>query len=575
MKKRTSEIGNHSQQLGNDDSHSYPDFDAMWMRIEAARNKQDKLRTSTDPAQTRPLIRRRRLAALSVAAFVLLATPALAYLTGKWDFIFHSGIKSALQHGFGHPINKTVANKGVTFTIDTAVSDDNGTALLYSLDTGDEQEKKWVFDQFEFKDNNGNSIARMDNKQAMKMNWNKGYYSHVWDKESLTYKGFFDTSWTFSGNEASVQLHTRGLQAYDYIRKPIALDPRKTEVQIFPIHDGGIKELKVQFVKGEKEQVVIKHSFSYTDDSIFKIVDPQVQVRRGEDIVNRSGYKMSAPIEIDGQMERGSQESYRLDELLQSGISFEFVYALKGKHIEGEWNFDMISLNKEKSLQASIIRNLDIPILSEQGDSIIHKLIIRPTGIKLEVENKKEFRRIPYREVSLLVNGRKLKGGETSEYAYTPSHGYKQLYTFTVSPDLHLTKDTPIQLLLEHEVEEYRDYKQPIKLRYISDEKKEILVNIEGYPVKISYYTKDGDLYVENESENLSFSGVTQTYMKRGNEKVYGEVLFYPWEDNWLDWENSNKFVNIYHDFKGSDTDLYLHEFQIRHRDREKKVKLQ
>ncbi|MBD8499534.1 DUF4179 domain-containing protein [Paenibacillus arenosi] len=575
MKKRTNGIQNLSQQLGNKDDHPYPDFDAMWTRIEAARNEKDEPITAAAPIQTKSLFRGRRLAVLSVAAFVLVATPALAYIAGKWDFIYPSGVKSALHHGFGQPINKSVTDNGVTLSMDTAVSDDNGTVLLYSLDTGDKEEREWVFDEFEFKDNKGNSIARFDNETAIKRNWNNGYYSQAWDEENRIYKGFFDTSWTFSGNESNVQMHVSGLQAYDYVHKSIALDPRKTEVQSFPIHEGGIKDLKVQVVTGEKGEGLLKYSLSYTDDSIFRIVDPQIRVNKGESTVKRIGYKMSSPIELDGHRERGSQESYRLDELQQSGNTYEFVYGVKGDRIEGKWNFDNISLNKEKSLQASVTRNLDIPIVSADGDSIIRKLIIRPTGVKLEIENKKEFRRIPYRNVSLLVNDRVLKGWETYEYANTPSHGYKQMYTFRLSPEMRLTAETPIQLLLENEIESHRNYKESIKLQNISDEKREQVVDIVGYPVKLSYYTKDGDLYVENESENLSFSGVTQTYMKRGEDKVYGEVLFHQWEDNWLDWENSNKFVNIYRDFKGSDAELYLYEFQIRHRDRGMKVKLQ
>ncbi|UHA73345.1 DUF4179 domain-containing protein [Paenibacillus sp. 481] len=577
MKKRANEIVNLSQQLGDDSNHSYPDFDSMWMRIEAARNEQGELKTSATSLHTRALFRGRRLAGLSVAVFILLATPALAYMTGNWDFIYHSGVKSALQHGFGQQLDKTVTNNDVTFTIDTAVSDDNGTALLYSLDTGDKKERTWIFDHLELKDSKGDSIARIGGVEAMtsRINSDRSSYSHAWDEGSGTYKGILETPWTFSGNEADVQLQARGLKAYDYVGIPIALDPHQTGVQSFPIHAGGIKELNVQFVQGEKGHVLLKYSFSYTDDSIFNIVAPQIQVKMGEKTVERTGYKMSRPIVIEGAQEWGTQESYSMDKLLQSGTSFEFVYGVKGSHIEGEWNIGTLTLNKEKSLQASITRDLNMPIRSVQGDSIIRKLIIRPTAVKLEVENKQAFRRLPYRKISLLVNGQKLQGAQTFEYANTPSHGYKQVFAFTVPPDLRLTEDTPIQLLLEHEIEEYTDYKKPIKLKDITDEKKVMRVDIEGYPLNVSYYTKDGDLYVENESENQKFSGVTQTFLKRGNERVYGDVLFFQWEENWLDWENSNKFVNVYRGFKGTETELYLYSFEIRHSDREWKVKLQ
>lgn len=577
LEKKTNEATNLSQQLGDEGSHSYPDFEAMWMRIEAARNEQDEQGMSAAPLQTKPLFRGRRLAVLSVAAFVLLATPVLAYITGKWDFNYHlKGVESAIQQGFGQPINKKVTNSGVTFAIDTAVSDDNGTTLLYSLNTGDKQERKWMFDQFEFKDDKGNSIARMDLVQMMKRKWDNGLYWHNWDEESRTYNGFFDTSWTVPGKEANVQLSARGLQAYDYVRVPIDLDPHKAEVQTFPIHDGGIKELRVQFVKGGQGQVLLKYSVSYTDDSNFNIVNPQIVVKKEGDMVIRTGDKATRTIQIEGHPEWGVQESYSSEELLQGGNSFEFVYGVKGSHIEGEWDIDMFTLNKEKALQASVTRELNIPLHTTQGDSILRKLIIRPTAIKLEVENKKVFEEIPYREVSLLVNGRKLEGWEMIlEYANTSLHGYRQAFTFPARPDLRLTADMPVELLLEREIEKIKDYKKPIKLTAITDEKKETLVNVEGYPVKVTYYTKNGDLYVENESENLKFSGVSQTYMKQGDERIFGEALFSKWEENWLDWEKSNKYVNVYRGFKGHETEIYLFEFYIRHWERNMKIKLQ
>ena len=575
LEKRINGITKLFQQLGDEGNHSYPDFEAMWMWIEAARNEQDDRRISAASLQMRPLFHGRRLAVLSVAVFVLLATPVLAYITEKWDFNNRQGVESAIQHGFGQPINKKVTNSSVTFAIDTAVSDDNGTTLLYSLNTGDRQERKWIFDQFDFKDSKGNFIAHLDDVQKMQMHWGKGYYSHAWDEETQTYNGFFETPWTVPGNETDMQLSVRGLQAYDYVHVPIALDPSKTEVQTFPIHGGGIKELKVQFVEGRKEQVLLKYTVSYTDDSNFNIVGPQIVVKKGGEKVDRTGYKMTDYIEIEGHTEWGAQEGYNLGELLQGSNSFEFVYGVKGSYIEGEWNIGMFTLNKEKALQASVTHDMNIPIRSAQGGSILRKLIIRPTAMKLEVDNKNGFSGLPYKSVSLLVNGRKLEGEETWDYANSPLGAYRKVYTFSTSPDLRLTADAPVELLLEHEFEEIRDYNKLIKLTHITEQKKETLVNVEGYPVKVTYYMKDGDLYVENESENLEYSGASQTYIKQENERIYGEVLFYQWEKNWVDWRNSNKFMNVYRGFKGTETELCLFSFDIRHWDQNLKIKLQ
>ncbi|WP_374018313.1 DUF4179 domain-containing protein [Paenibacillus thiaminolyticus] len=161
-----------ARRLGDEGGHDYPDFDAMWTRIDLARQEPEAEATRR---QGRTMfLCGRRLAILSMVVLVLIATPVVASMSGHWDFTFLPGVKSALNHGFGQTIDKSVTSSGVTFTIDSAMSDDNGTTLLYSFDPGDEEPRGWRFSEVELRTADGEQVVKLNDVQAMRMNWKKG-----------------------------------------------------------------------------------------------------------------------------------------------------------------------------------------------------------------------------------------------------------------------------------------------------------------------------------------------------------------------------------------------------------------
>ncbi|RJG26913.1 hypothetical protein DQX05_02535 [Paenibacillus thiaminolyticus] len=157
----------------------------------------------------------------------------------------------------------------------------------------------------------------------------------------------------------------------------------------------------------------------------------------------------------------------------------------------------MLRLNKEKALHASAICTLDVPLRTTDGEAVVRKLFIRPTGIRVEIEHCRAYSRLPYKHVYLSVGGRQLEGEEWLTDNTGEGSNYLQTYLFEAPPDLRLTADLPMELLLQYEVEEIWDDKQPILLSNISDEKQTLTTDVGGYPVKWTYYKQNGDLYVE------------------------------------------------------------------------------
>ncbi|PZM67681.1 DUF4179 domain-containing protein [Paenibacillus dendritiformis] len=567
MSKETRVETDLARRLGDEGGHDYPDFDAMWTRIDAARQEYEA--ESLGRQGRTMFLRGRRLAVLSAVALVLIATPVLASMSGHWDFTFRPGVKSALNHGFGQTIDKSVTNSGVTFTVDSAMSDDNGTTLLYSFDPGDEEPLEWRFSEVELRTADGEPVVKVNDVQSMRMNWKKGYYSHIWDKENKRYNGFLETPWTFDGKETELQLSVRGLQVYNTKRLPLALDLAETGVQTFPVQDGGIESASIQISREAEGKMVLKSLYTYWDERIANTNLPAILVKKDGKLMERSGTRVGLD---NGKW--AEQEIYQLDDIHQQNITFELAYMTPGKKIDGEWNLGGLRLNKEKALHASAIRTLDVPVRTTEGEAVVRKLFIRPTGIRVEIEHGNSYSRLPYKGVYLSVGGRKLEGEEwLTDNTGEGSH-YVQTYVFDAPPDLRLTADLPMELLLQYEVEEKWDYKQPILLSHISGEKQTLTMDVGEYPVRWTYYKQNGDLYVESESSDERFGGINQTFIRQEDRRIPGHILF-----DWIPGaglnDSLNKRVDVYPGFEETEAEMYIFMYLVRHPERELTVKLQ
>lgn len=568
MSKQAPEEKVLAQQLGGEGNHTYPDFDAMWLKIEADR-QQEQAPAVVKRTKRTGFLHGRRLAFLSSIAFVIVATPVLASMSGKWDFTSRPGLKSALNQGFGQTLNKSVTTSGITFTIDSAMSDDNGTTLLYSFDPKDEQAREWGFSEVELRRADGETIAQVKGGRAMEMNWKTGYYSHRWDTENKQYNGFFETAWTFPGVETDVQFIVRGLQEYRDKRVPLNLDPSQNGIQTFPIKKEGIDALNIEVVNQGAEGVLIKSSLRYMNKQAADTASPRIQVMKDGKLVKSKRLSAAWP-DADGVY--GSIDYYRWKDINQKGITFDLVYLAEGQKIDGVWDVGTLNLNKEKSLNASATRELNIPFETSFGTSTIRKLIIRPTGIRIEIETPKAHQYPIYQNAFLSINGRKLEGYMTlGNGGDEEIEAHMKTLLFDVPPDLHITPDTPMELMLQNENESKLDYAQPVMLQNISGEKQTITTDVEGYPVKWTYYKANGKLYVETGSTNERFGGVDQTYYQQEGEQILSRIVYIEGSTPWV----SNERVNVFPGFEGTELELYIKVYHIWHPDLNTKLKLQ
>ncbi|MNI09074.1 hypothetical protein D3C73_621280 [compost metagenome] len=121
--------------LLNDEDHlTYPDFEAMWGRIEPhLPGSKEKLLPVVQQATGRKNVRRSVL--IAAAVVLVVATLVFAAITYNWDnYLYRNGgIQSALQRGLGQSLEKSVMKDGVNLTVQTAAVDGTRTVLLFSV----------------------------------------------------------------------------------------------------------------------------------------------------------------------------------------------------------------------------------------------------------------------------------------------------------------------------------------------------------------------------------------------------------------------------------------------------------
>lgn len=99
-------------------------------------------------------------------------------------------------------------------------------------------------------------------------------------------------------------------------------------------------------------------------------------------------------------------------------------------------------------------------------------------------------------------------------------------------------------------------------------------MDVGEYPVKWTYYKQNGDLYVESESPDERFGGINQTFIRKEDRRIPGHILF-----DWIPGaglnDSLNKRVDVYPGFEGTEAEMYIFMYLVRHPERELTVKLQ
>lgn len=517
---------------------TYPDFEAMWNRIEQAKTEH--------ASQSRTPRKRRVVVMLSAAIIALAATPVLAAVSNHWDLSFRSGVERALTKGYGQTIDQSVQDQGMKLSLHHAIADDNRTILLFSLETGDEQEALWRIPELHLVDREGNVID--------------GLHSLTWDADLKRYNGYFETNWTLSAEQEQIQFVATTMNRMTTKEIPIEVRPFSEVGQQIDIKQDGIDKLELRAARPAEEELKVFTSIWFEGNAADAVEFPRVVIKQGDQIISPS--RAGAYGKPGDQGEWTASETYKQADVLKPDIQYELQYTKLEKQYSGDWTIGSIKLDKQKMRNGTYKRALDIPFETSSGMNTIKQLIVTPTQVRVVVESPPYD--ISFTKVDLLVGEHRLQGG------IWESDRDRTVYRFERPLDVEITEQDELSLEWKYEVTMHKDYKSPIHLAEISDESQKVTTTIGGYEVNWTYYKQDGDLYIESESGDPHFGGVNQTYIKQNGDSIPSRPITVNFTG-----DGDNKNVEVQRDFKGNEADVYLYHYYVDHPNRQLKVKLQ
>ncbi|MEK3716840.1 DUF4179 domain-containing protein [Paenibacillus sp. FSL R7-0333] len=543
------------RRLNEDQEMIYPDFEQMWGRIEQAGYVSSKGSSHTGAGSR---VRHRNWRKVTVAAsfsVVLMAVPVYAAVQYDWGSLLNhrSGVEAALSQNLGQPLGQTITKDGVTLTLHTALTDENRTVILYSLDVGgDKGNGYWNVNGMSLKDAKGNGNDMESNYQQ-------------WDEKTKRYNGYFETDWSPDQDTVKVSLTAKGIQSYSQQEVDLKLDTDSPERQSFPVNQDGLESFGVQPFKEGNERLMLSTDTIFSDPEARKLASPQIiAYRGGQQVKNSQAGVMGKP---GDNGEYTSLEYYKPADVPKDETTYKLSYTKLERNIDGPWTFDF-ELSKKQMAGATMKTALDLPL--EAGDSLntIEQMVVTPTQIRVAVRSNTEpFPDLPYINYTLEVNGQKLDGG----LWYTGSKDRKLItLRFERPANLEITKDTPMTLVGKYKVTVHDDDKAPLELKNISSEKQTLIRQTGGYPVQWTYYMQGADLYVETKSDDPNFGGVNQTYIGKGKDRLISSILTTNFRG-----EGKNHSINKYKDFKGTDASIYMFYYTTNEPDKETRVQLQ
>ncbi|RHW37475.1 DUF4179 domain-containing protein [Lysinibacillus yapensis] len=528
----------------------YPDFDQMWNSIQ-----QDELKDANiakGPLRPR---NRKRLALVTGLSIALLATPVYAALTYDWsNILFHkAGIQSALEQGFGQNIGQSVTKNGVTLTVHTAFIDDNRTFLLYTL----KPEAAWSgknlsFDAIGLKNQNGNYI--------------EGNYVHNWNEELGLFQGYFETDWIVEGKTADVTFTIENVHFLDDGNQAIKYNPNNPETQIFSIQKDGIDRVSIQSFEQAENRVLLQSSVAFMDPEMANRSWVRIQAvnPKNELIPEAEPAVFGTP---GASNEYLSQQIFESDTLLVDGSKFQLAYDRKVETADGTWSLNL-ALSKKQLENVSFREVLNLPVDEMVAGTEIEDITVTPTQIRLVLDYKEKYTRVPYMDYHLEVGDTRLNGDIW--LPDVPGNPKETELRFEMDGlDAASLANQPVTLIAKHRVDAFKGNDTPIHLTDISTEHQRLTTHIEGYPITWTYYMKDDNLYVESLSPDPAFGGVNQTYYLQGKDRNYGEPLLIG-----IMGDENNKNMDVYENFDNNELDIYIANYSTQDRNNELRVEL-
>ncbi|ETT58917.1 RNA polymerase sigma factor [Paenibacillus sp. FSL R7-277] len=544
------------RRLNEDQELNYPDFEQMWGRIEQAGYVSSK---GSSHAGAGSRVRHRNWRKVTVAAsfsVVLMAVPVYAAVQYDWGSLLdhRSGVEAALSQNLGQPLGQTITKDGVTLTLHTALTDENRTVILYSLDVGPDggDGKLWNINGMTLKDGPGRS-------------GNQEFNNQQWDEKNKRYNGYFETDWTPDQETAKVSLTAERIQLYSQQEVDLKLDTDSPERQSFPVNRDGLESFSVQPFKEGTDHLMLSTAAIFDDPEAKNWAFPQITAYRGGQLVKNS--RAGAMGKPGDNGEYTSVQYYKPADVPKDQTVYKLDYTKLERNIDGPWAFDF-ELSKKKMAGATIKTALDLPLEAGNTDNRIEQMVVTPTQVRVSVRSKaKPFSELPYVNYSLEVGGRTLEGG----LWYSMSEDKELIAVrFERPSDLEITKDTPMTLVGNYKVIRHGDDKKPLQLTNISSEKQTVIRETGGYPVQWTYYMQGEDLYVETRSDDPKFGGVNQTHIGTGKDRIVSKIVSTKFRG-----DGNNRSIDVYENFKGTEASIYMFFYSTNEPDKETRVQLQ
>ncbi|AKG35771.1 DUF4179 domain-containing protein [Paenibacillus durus] len=538
--------------LNDDEQVPYPDFGAMWERIEQTVPARPEVGGNFAGAFVRKR-KVKRIAAVATLGAVLVAAPVYAAIHYDLGYLLNgkSGIQAALEQNMGQTLEQSVTWEGITMTLRTAIVDDNRTVILYTLDAGFRPpEEFWNFKGFSLRDAEGNPIEAEVSDLLR------------WDLNNKRYYGILETDWTPSQDNTRVQLVAEELRKYSYQEQEINLDPASKEPQSFTIGRDGMQKIKIQPFTQGTDKMMFASTVTFDRPEVKSWTFPQiVAYRDGAEVRPLPGGTFGKP---DGSGNYSSQQYFDPKAVTAGKTVFKLQYRRVDHTVDGPWTFDL-QLSKKQMESGTIETALNLPLEAGDSASMLEKMVITPTQIRLVIRTQEKHQEIPYKRYSLEVDGKTLEGPRY----YSIEDPYRISLRIERPLDLKVTKDTPIVFVGKYKVTDHEDKQKSFQLTGISGKKRTLETTIGGYPVTWTYYKQGADLYVETGSKDARFGGINQTYIMQGKERLLGEQLTANFTG-----DGNNKAIDVYKNFKGTEAEIHMFFYTIDDPEKETRVTL-
>ncbi|WP_249931034.1 DUF4179 domain-containing protein [Paenibacillus polymyxa] len=490
------------RKLNDDSKMAYPDFDEMWNRMEQTGHTAPTLTDTFDSFTPHRHRNWRKVAIAASLSALLVAVPVYAAIHYNWDNLLHgrSGIQTALNQDLGQPLEQSVTRDGVKLTLHTAIVDENRTVILYSLEVGKRADN-------EFWNVKGVSLKNAAGKSS------EGEYSfQQWDEKNQRYNGYLESDWTPQQETENVQLTVDHIELTSVQELDLPLDIKSPQTQTFKLDRNGLQDMKVQVFEQGKDKLMLSSAITF-DSSIPKEWDnPQIiAYKDGKPVNPQSGGTFGTPGENG---EYTAQQYFTKEDIPEGQTTFKLQYAQTEKSIHEPLNFGL-QLSKKKMESGTLKSVLNTPLENGNPNFMLEQMIVTPTQIRVTIRSKEKFAMLPYQKYFLSVNGTTLEGSRWS--SPDQEHDLNTI-RFERPANLVITKDTPITFTGKYKVTTHSDDKTPQRLADISEQKQTLTTQIGGYPVKWTYYKQDSDLFVETESEDTHFGGLTRRILAWGKK---------------------------------------------------------